>query len=117
MRGKAILIQPDPSPTEPERPFAEPWQAQAFALTVALHRAGLFSWPDWAQALGAELRHSAADGSDYWDRWLAALEHLVAQRTNTAPAELTDLAARWQTAARATPHGQPITLPPIHPHP
>jgi nitrile hydratase accessory protein len=99
-----------PGPDTPERPFAAPWQAQAFALTVALHRAGLFSWPDWAQALGAELRGGARDGSDYWDRWLLALERLVTQRTGAAPGDLAAIAARWQAAARATPHGQPITL-------
>lgn len=94
----------------PDRPFAAPWQAQAFALTVALHQAGLFSWADWAQALGAELAGGAADGSDYWDRWLAALEGLVTARTGTPPGALADLADRWQAAARATPHGQPVTL-------
>lgn len=103
MPGTAIL-------NAPEHPFSTPWQAQAFALTLALHRAGLFSWTDWAQALGAELRGGAADGSDYWDRWLAALERLVAQRTGAGPSDLATLAARWQAAARATPHGQPITL-------
>jgi nitrile hydratase accessory protein len=96
--------------TEPDHPFAAPWQAQAFGLTVALHQAGLFTWPDWAQTLGAELKHGAADGSDYWDRWLATLERLVADRTDTPPGDLAELAARWQTAARATPHGQPIRL-------
>lgn len=99
-----------PSDPRPERPFDQPWQAQAFALTVALHRAGLFTWPDWAQALGAELRGGAPDGADYWDRWLVALERLVAARTGTPPAQLAALADRWQRAARATPHGTPITL-------
>ncbi|RUW45405.1 nitrile hydratase accessory protein, partial [Mesorhizobium sp. M1A.F.Ca.ET.072.01.1.1] len=27
--------------------FAEPWQAEAFAITVALHDSGLFSWSEW----------------------------------------------------------------------
>ena len=31
--------------------FAEPWQAQAFAMALALHQRGLFSWPEWAEAL------------------------------------------------------------------
>lgn len=99
-----------PEPPAPERPFDQPWQAQAFAMTVALHQAGLFSWADWAEALGAELKGGAADGSDYWDRWLVALEKLAAARTGTAPTDLAALADRWQRAARATPHGTPITL-------
>jgi nitrile hydratase accessory protein len=94
----------------PDHPFAAPWQAQAFALTVALHQAGLFGWADWAQALGAELAGGAQDGSDYWDRWLTALEGLVAARTGTPQQALAALAQRWQDAARATPHGQPVTL-------
>src|SRR5579862_8977484 len=27
--------------------FREPWEAQAFAMTLALYRKGLFSWPEW----------------------------------------------------------------------
>jgi len=98
----------------PDRPFDQPWQAQAFAMTVALHQAGLFSWPDWAQVLGAELKGGAQDGSDYWDRWLVALERLVAERTGTPAGDLAALADRWQRAARATPHGTPITLEAAH---
>ena len=33
--------------------FREPWEAQAFAMTVALYRRGLFTWPEWAETLGA----------------------------------------------------------------
>jgi hypothetical protein len=36
--------------------FAEPWQAQAFALAVQLSDAGYFTWTEWAETLGAELR-------------------------------------------------------------
>lgn len=90
----------------PDHPFDAPWQAQAFAMTVALHRAGLFTWSEWTRALGAEL----AGGAAYWDAWLAALEGLAADRTGVAPAALHALADRWQAAALATPHGQVVTL-------
>lgn len=93
----------------PEHPFAQPWQAQAFALTVALHQAGLFTWAEWTQALGAALAEGAADGSDYWERWLDALEGLVAARTGTPPQALADLARRRQAAAVASPHGPMLT--------
>ena len=36
--------------------FAEPWQASAFAMTVALNERGLFTWSEWAETLGAELK-------------------------------------------------------------
>lgn len=35
--------------------FREPWEAQAFAMTVLLHQRGLFTWGEWAQALGAQI--------------------------------------------------------------
>lgn len=91
-------------------PFGAPWQAQLFALTVALNEAGHVAWPDWAAALGAELDGGAVDGSDYFEHWLAALERLLAARGHAAPEELGALAAAWRRAARATPHGAPIRL-------
>ncbi|MFN3953468.1 MAG: nitrile hydratase accessory protein [Pararhodobacter sp.] len=94
----------------PEHPFDEPWQAQVFALTLALHERGLFSWPEWAQALGAALGDAAPDGSDYYARWLVALETLLEARGQADNTEIAALAARWQVAAHATPHGQPIRL-------
>jgi nitrile hydratase accessory protein len=92
--------------------FAEPWQAQAFALTVALHDRGLFSWNEWADALSAEVRHpgAAADGHDYYEHWLAALENLLAAKGVAASVDVDALAAAWQRAAHATPHGKPILL-------
>lgn len=94
----------------PERGFAAPWQAEAFALTVALHGAGVFAWSEWAAALGARLAGGAADGSDYYARWLEALEGLLAEKGVAAPEELAALAAAWRRAAQATHHGVPIRL-------
>jgi nitrile hydratase accessory protein len=95
------------SPTSnPPEPFAEPWQAQAFAFAVALNARGLFSWGEWAEALGAELKH----GHAYWDAWLEALEELLVAKGVAAPGELAALAQAWTQAAEATPHGQPIVL-------
>jgi nitrile hydratase accessory protein len=92
--------------------FAEPWQAQAFALTVALHEKGLFSWSEWAETLSAEVKkpEAAADGHDYYDRWLAALEKLLAEKGVAQAPEVDAMASAWQRAAHATPHGKPIRL-------
>ena len=88
--------------------FSEPWQAQAFAMAVKLHEAGVFSWPEWTDALGHELK--AAPQRPYYESWLAALEKLAeAKGVMTAPERLARIAA-WERAARATPHGQPILL-------
>lgn len=92
--------------------FAEPWQAQAFAFAVALHERGIFSWGEWAEALGAELKKpgTAPDGSDYYACWTQALEGLLSRKGVASPAEVDDLQAAWQRAAHATPHGKPILL-------
>lgn len=94
----------------PERPFDAPWQAQAFAMTVALHDAGLFTWPEWSALLGEVLEGGAPDGSDYYQRWLIALERMLVSKGQTQPAQVDALAAAWQRAAHATPHGSPIRL-------
>lgn len=92
--------------------FAEPWQAEAFALVVALHARGLFTWNEWASALSSEVKlpGAAPDGSDYYDHWLAALEKLLSTKGVAGAAEIDGLAEAWHRAARATPHGKPILL-------
>jgi nitrile hydratase accessory protein len=92
--------------------FAEPWQAEAFAIVVALHERGLFSWNEWAETLSAEVKSPAAatDGSDYYEHWLKALEKLLSTKGVAGVAEIDALAAAWQRAAHATPHGKPILL-------
>jgi nitrile hydratase accessory protein len=89
--------------------FSEPWQAEAFSLTVSLHRRGLFTWTEWTETLGREI--AAAPEEEYYLRWLAALERIVAEKGLTSAAELETRRAAWDRAARATPHGQPIVLP------
>ncbi|TJV02330.1 MAG: nitrile hydratase accessory protein [Mesorhizobium sp.] len=92
--------------------FAEPWQAEAFALTVALHDKGLFSWSEWADALSAQVKkpNAAADGHDYYEHWLAALENLLASKGLAARSDVDAMAQAWERAAHATPHGKPILL-------
>ncbi len=77
--------------------FKAPWEAQAFAMTLTLHTRGVFEWREWAEVLAAEL---------------AALETLVARKKLIAEDELEHRVDEWDAAARATPHGKPIELPP-----
>jgi nitrile hydratase accessory protein len=110
---EAALYKVAPLPRDDSGPvFAAPWQAQAFALAVHLHARGLFTWPQWAEALAAEVRAAgpADDGSRYYELWLAALEKLVAARGATDTHALHERAEAWRRAAAATPHGQPIEL-------
>lgn len=62
--------------------FNEPWEARAFAMTLLLHEQGVFTWPQWAQALSREIEHAHAAGDadlgdTYYQHWLRALESLV----------------------------------------
>jgi nitrile hydratase accessory protein len=113
------LSAPDPLalprlPRDADGPvFAEPWQAQAFALTLKLHEAGAFSWSEWAEALGAELaRDPTDDGSRYYDHWVSALEALTARHRLAAADELAVRKAAWAHAYETTPHGRPVELKP-----
>lgn len=116
MRGKAILNLSDHIPDPDATPcFAEPWQARAFALTVSLHRAGVFDWPEWTETLGAALAKAGGQGdphsdAGYYDCWLSALEQMLVARGVAETGLLDDLRQAWDRAARATPHGQPIVL-------
>ena len=97
--------------------FREPWEAQAFAMTLALHERGLFTWPEWAAALAAEIKRArdAGDpdtGETYYAHWLAALENLVAEKGVTTEQTLHRYRDAWDHACDRTPHGQPIELRP-----
>ena len=95
--------------------FREPWEAQAFAMTLALHERGLFTWVEWAEALAAQIAAAQAAGDPdagdtYYRHWLAALEGLVARKGASSGDELARYRHAWDHAADRTPHGQPIEL-------
>ena len=101
---------PLPRPAEDGPGIAAPWQAELLALTEALKDRGIIGAAEWAEALGAALEEGATDASDYFDRWLMALETLLVRRGLVAAPAVAELADAWQRAAHATPHGQPIRL-------
>ena len=97
--------------------FREPWQAQAFAMALALHARGLFTWPEWAAMLTEEIRRAQAagdpdTGETYYLHWLATLERMVAAKGVATEATLARYRAAWDHAADRTPHGAPIELEP-----
>jgi nitrile hydratase accessory protein len=108
-----ILNLPNSIPDAPV--FAEPWEAQAFALAVRLSEQGYFTWKEWADALAAELK-GAADrgepdgGSRYYHHWLATLERLVMSKGLTDPHAMLARKEAWADAYRHTPHGKPVEL-------
>jgi nitrile hydratase accessory protein len=97
--------------------FRAPWQAQAFAMAVALHERSVFTWTEWARALATRIASNPAqpgeDANDaYYRQWLAALEDIVAAKGASSAAELLYYQQAWDHAADRTPHGQPIELKP-----
>jgi nitrile hydratase accessory protein len=95
--------------------FRAPWEAQAFAMTLALHERGLFTWREWAATLAAEIKRAQAagdpdTGETYYSHWLAALEKIVADKGITTTYDLHRTRDAWDHACDRTPHGQPIVL-------
>lgn len=109
------LSMPNATGDTPRNAFAEPWQAQAFALAVRLSEAGHFTWTEWTAALGAQLQAAADrgepdDGSRYYEYWLAALEGLVTSKGLTDTRSLATRKEAWAKAYRVTPHGKPVVV-------
>jgi nitrile hydratase accessory protein len=97
--------------------FRAPWEAQAFALAVALHERGEFTWPEWTRALAAvigEVRQRGEPdmGDQYYRHWLTALERITSAKRLVTLGALSRRKREWEEAARRTPHGQPIELAP-----
>ncbi|MBL8806819.1 MAG: nitrile hydratase accessory protein [Rhodospirillales bacterium] len=117
MSTRPALSELPDLPCDAEGPvFGAPWEAQAFAMAVALQQKGLFSWTEWADALSTEIRHAQAHGDPdtgetYYRHWLRALERLVVEKGVATPGRLAERAAAWNRAALETPHGRPIVPP------
>jgi len=97
--------------------FREPWEAQAFAMAVALRERGLIDWTEWAEILGDEIKRSQAagdpdTGQTYYRHWLKALERIVTEKGLTDAVTLARYREAWDHAADRTPHGEPIELRP-----
>ena len=98
--------------------FKEPWQAQAFAIALALHERGVFTWNEWAATLSDEIKRAQAagdpdTGETYYLHWLATLERLVAEKGVASRETLDQYRDAWDHACDRTPHGKPIELTPV----
>jgi nitrile hydratase accessory protein len=95
--------------------FREPWEAQAFAMAVSLHEAGVFTWSEWAATLGREIKAAQATGDPdhgdtYYRHWLNALERLLREKNIASAEALVRFRDAWRHAGARTPHGMPIVL-------
>ena len=115
--ARATAAVPDIPRDEAGPVFREPWEAQAFAMALALHERGLFSWTEWAAALADQIKRAQAagdpdTGETYYRHWLATLERLVAEKGVATSETLHRYRDAWDHAADRTPHGAPIELTP-----
>ena len=106
---------PDPPCGGEEPVFNAPWEAQAFAMTLALHERGVFGWSEWTDSLATAIRDAqlAGDpdsGENYYRYWLTALENISTAKGLVTNGALLHRRHEWDDAARRTPHGQPIEL-------
>ena len=103
-------------PGDDEGPvFAEPWQADALAIVVALTDAAIFTPAEWSQALGSAIREAqrAGDpdrGDTYYRHWVEALVGLCEARGKITTPALDTREDEWREAYEHTPHGQPVEL-------
>lgn len=108
---ESAVSHPSPPATESDDPtFAAPWQARAFALTVALRREDDFPWAAFQQRLVEELDEDperdvdAEDVADvesaYYRAWLAALERLLLEADVIDDAELAERVAAFASGER-----------------
>jgi nitrile hydratase accessory protein len=117
-RNAAVLatIELPGIPRDDDGPvFREPWEAQAFAMALALHDRGLFSWNEWADALAGEIRRAQPSGDPdsgetYYRHWLATLEGLIVKKGVASSDTLARTRDAWDRACDRTPHGAPIVL-------
>ena len=95
--------------------FAEPWQADTFALMVSLQEQGLFTWEEWSETLGQQIKLAQANGDPdlgdtYYEHALRALEDVLMSKGLIDELTLSEHVRGWRRACERTPHGEPIVL-------
>lgn len=114
-KQSALLSLPSKPSAGNELTFAEPWQAEVFAMTLSLHERGLFTWKEWADRLANEISKAQAVGDPdlgdtYYHHWLRTFENLVVEKGILDQQALVARHDAWDRSARATLHGEPIVL-------
>ncbi len=99
----------------PSAVFEMPWHAEIFAMTVHLHKEGVFSWPDWTERFsnalaGAGVHHNLNGSNDYYNIWLDTFIQFIAEKGVTNEPAIDFLSEKWRKAYLCTPHGMPVTL-------
>jgi nitrile hydratase len=65
--------------TDTGEPFHHEWEARVFALNSVLLRKGVYTLDEFRDAI-ERMPRQAYDESSYYERWLHAIETLLAER-------------------------------------
>jgi nitrile hydratase accessory protein len=88
--------------------FSTAWEIRAFALAVAAHQNGQYDWPDFQHALSTAIRtwedSDTGEPWRYYDRWLEALESLLAQTGTLSASEVDERAYAVLSTPRDASH-------------
>jgi nitrile hydratase accessory protein len=88
--------------------FETAWEIRAFALAVAAHQNGQYDWPEFQHALSTAIRTwedtSAGAPWRYYDRWLEALESVLASSGAVDVSDVDDRAYTVLTTPRDASH-------------
>lgn len=120
-RRVEALVCELPARNDGDRGFEEPWELRAFAMAVAAYHEGHYEWSEFQLSLIESIRRwENGDGGEpwsYYERWLDALENVLA--ANGALSDSAALDERTR-AALATPrnanhheaHREPVAVSP-----
>jgi nitrile hydratase accessory protein len=70
--------------------FDAAWEARIFGMTISMHERQLFAWNEFRDELIEEIAEfdRAGTESPYYERWLAAFEHLLIEKGLLSQEEL-----------------------------
>jgi nitrile hydratase accessory protein len=116
------LVSDLPSELE-DRSFEHPWELRAFAIAVAAYQNGQYEWSEFQLSLAQAVKRwedtEAAPPWAYYERWLEALETVLAGNGALSDADLDDrmkaVLAVPKTANHHEAHREPVAIDPALP--
>lgn len=103
-----------------DRAFEHPWELRAFAIAVAAYQNGQYEWSEFQLSLAQAVKQwEDADAPPpwaYYERWLEALETVLAGNGALSDADLDDrtkaVLAVPKTANHHEAHREPVAIDP-----
>ena len=103
-----------------DRAFEHPWELRAFAIAVAAYENGQYAWSEFQLSLAQAVKQWEDDEAPppwaYYERWLEALETVLAGNGALSGADLDDrtkaVLAVPRTANHHEAHREPVAIDP-----